>query len=79
MDKTYVSAAELAEKIPYHPKYINDSLKDKYLFEGVHYVRPFGGKRVLYIWEEVEKALFKTSIENSADVIPMMSGGVCHG
>jgi len=77
MIKTYMTAAQLAEVIPYHKKYINDSLKDTYLFEGVHYIRPFGGKRVLYIWEEVEKTIFTTSIENSSDVIPMMNGGAC--
>ena len=79
MLKTYMTATELSKVIPYHRKYINDSLKDKYLIEGKHYVRPFGGKRVLYIWEEVEKALFTTSEQNSADVIPMVNGGVCRG
>lgn len=79
MNKTYITAAKLSQLIPYHKKYINDSLKDKYLFEGTHYIRPFGGKRVLYIWEEVEKVLFKTSVENSDEFIPMMNGGACHG
>lgn len=79
MSKTYITAAELSRLIPYHKKYINDSLKDKYLLEGTHYVRPFGGKRVLYIWEEVEKALFSTSLENSGELIPMMNGGSCRG
>lgn len=79
MSKSYISAVELATKIPYHPKYINDKLKDRYLFEGKHYVRPFGGKRVLYIWEEVEKALFNTSVDSTDGAIPMMSGGVCRG
>ena len=79
MNKTYMTATQLSELIPYHPKYINDSLKDKYLLEGTHYVRPFGGKRVLYIWEEVEKALFQTSVKKNADVIPMMNGGACRG
>lgn len=79
MRKTYMTASELANVIPYHKKYINDSLKDKYLIEGTHYVRPFGGKRVLYIWEEVEKALFTTSEANNGDLIPMMNGGICRG
>ena len=79
MSRTYLTAVELSKKIPYHPKYINDSIKDRYFIEGTHYVRPFGKRRVLYIWEEVEKVLFATTASNVDDAIPMMSGGLCHG
>jgi hypothetical protein len=25
------------------------------LLEGIHYIRPFGGRKILYIWERIEK------------------------
>ena len=29
------------------------------LFEGVHYIRPFGGRKILYIWERVEESMLQ--------------------
>jgi len=29
-------------------------LKDSVLLEGIHYFRPFGGRKILFIWEAVE-------------------------
>lgn len=30
------------------------------LIEGVHYIRPFGGRKILYIWEQIEKDMRNT-------------------
>jgi hypothetical protein len=30
-------------------------MKDTVLLEGVHYFRPFGGRKILYIWERIER------------------------
>ena len=46
---------ELSERIKYEPRTIRDCLKDSVLLEGVHYIRPFGGRKILYIWEQIEK------------------------
>jgi hypothetical protein len=54
---TYLTAKELSERIKYRPTVINNILKDSVLIEGVHYVRPFGRRKVLYIWEAVEKSM----------------------
>lgn len=54
---TYLTAKELAERIKYKPTVINNLLKDSVLIEGVHYVRPFGRRKVLYVWEAVEQAM----------------------
>ena len=63
MDKqsgsTYLTARELAERIKYKPNVINNMLKDSVLLEGIHYVRPFGRRKVLYLWEAVELAMLK--------------------
>ena len=55
MSRTYLTTRELSERIKYEPRTIRDCLKDSVLLEGVHYIRPFGGRKILYIWEQIEK------------------------
>lgn len=54
MSKTYLTTEELSSKIKYDARTIRNRLKDSVLFEGVHYIRPFGGRKILYIWEKIE-------------------------
>ncbi len=54
MSLTYLTTAELSERIKYDPRTIRDCLKDSVLIEGVHYIRPFGGRKILYVWERIE-------------------------
>ena len=75
---TYITVKELGERLHYHPRYINSALKDKVLFEGKHYVRPFGGRKVLYIWEAIEEELKRYSALADTN-IPMSNGGRCRG
>lgn len=51
---TYLTTAELSERIKYDVRTIRDQLKDSVLLEGVHYFRPFGGRKILYLWEKIE-------------------------
>jgi len=51
----YLTTDELSERIKYDPRTIRTRLKDSVLLEGVHYIRPFGGRKILYIWEKIEK------------------------
>jgi len=78
MSQTYLTTDELAKRIKYDSRTIRERLKDSVLLEGVHYVRPFGGRKILYIWEQIEKDMALPSSENSL-VIPMANGGTCHG
>ena len=55
MASTYLTTSELAERIKYDVRTIRDRMKDSVLLEGVHYFRPFGGRKILYIWERIEK------------------------
>ncbi len=59
MSQTYLTTAELASKIKYDARTIRNRLKDSVLLEGVHYVRPFGGRKILYIWERIEEDMSK--------------------
>lgn len=77
MDATYLTTEELASRIRYDARTIREQLKDSVLLEGTHYLRPFGGRKILYIWEAIERDM-KLVPRRSAGV-PMAAGGVCHG
>jgi hypothetical protein len=74
---TYLTTDELANLIKYDVRTIRERLKDSVLLEGVHYIRPFGGRKILYIWETIQKDMGLHSAEALA--IPMANGGLCNG
>lgn len=57
MSYTYLTTEELATKIKYDVRTVRECLKDAVLFEGIHYIRPFGGRKILFLWEEVESEM----------------------
>lgn len=77
MSYTYLTTDALAARIHYEPTTIRSCLKDSVLFEGTHYIRPFGGRKILYIWENIERDM--TAASNTDLIsIPLASGGVCN-
>lgn len=64
MAQTYLTTQELSQMIKYDERTIRNQLKDSVLIEGIHYFRPFGGRKILYIWEQIEKDM-RTSIMGS--------------
>lgn len=75
MNQTYLTTEELAVRIKYGPRTIRDRLKDSVLLEGTHYFRPFGGRKILYIWEAIERDM---KLSASSIGIPMANGDICH-
>ena len=61
MNLTYITTKELAERIHYNERTIRNQLKDSVLIEGIHYIRPFGGRKILFVWERIEEDMTKTS------------------
>lgn len=61
MTQTYLTTEELSSLIKYDPRTIRDQLKDSVLMEGVHYFRPFGGRKILYIWEMIERDMLSAT------------------
>lgn len=59
MSQTYLTTEELSSRIKYDARTIRERLKDSVLLEGIHYFRPFGGRKILYIWEKVEEDMIK--------------------
>jgi hypothetical protein len=77
MSLTYLTTEELSGRIKHDPRTIRERLKDSVLLEGVHYIRPFGGRKILYLWERIEQDMAKAT--ESLLAIPMANGGVCNG
>jgi len=75
---TYLTTEQLATRIHYDVRTIRDRLKDSVLLEGIHYIRPFGGRKLLFIWEAIERDITNFSLGRSP-IIPMARGGVAHG
>ena len=76
--QTYLTTEQLATRIHYVVRTIRDRLKDSVLLEGVHYIRPFGGRKLLFIWEAIEKDITSFSM-GRGPLIPMANGGVARG
>ena len=76
MSYTYITTRDLAKRIHYHERTIRNCLKDTVLIEGVHYFHPFGGRKILFIWENIERDMNR--IADNDISIPMASGGTSH-
>jgi hypothetical protein len=79
LDQTYLTTAELSARIKYDVRTIRERLKDSVLLEHRHYFRPFGGRKILYIWEAIEQDMLESNAQRSIANIPMANGGLCHG
>lgn len=75
---TYLTTEELTERIKYDCRTIRQSLKDTVLLEGLHYIKPFGRRKILFLWEEVEKTMLTSARNEESLAIPMANGGVCY-
>lgn len=62
MNITYLTTGELSTRIKYDPRTIREQLKDSVLLEGIHYIRPFGGRKILYMWEVIEKDMIRPPV-----------------
>jgi hypothetical protein len=77
-DTTFLTTDELSARIKYDVRTIRERLKDSVLLEGVHYIRPFGGRKILFVWEAICRDMAAVSrIDRTG--IPLASGGVIHG
>lgn len=80
MASELLTTDELSARIKYDVRTIRERLKDSVLIEGVHYFRPFGGRKILYIWENIQRDMMVESQVRPVGMvgIPMANGGVLH-
>lgn len=81
MDTELLTTDELSARIKYDVRTIRERLKDSVLLEGIHYFRPFGGRKILYRWDAIQRDMTKASAVHSTVMsgIPMANGGMLHG
>ena len=79
-EKTYLTTDELSSRIKYDVRTIRERLKDSVLIEGIHYFRPFGGRKILFIWEHIQRDMTAVSLAQPIGMtaIPMANGRVLH-
>jgi len=73
-----LTTEELAARIKYDTRTIRERLKDSVLLEGTHYIRPFGGRKLLFLWEAIERDIGQASSTMQMP-IPMANGRVVRG
>jgi hypothetical protein len=78
MQSELLTTDELTARIKYDSRTIRERLKDSVLIEGVHYIRPFGGRKILYVWDRIAEDMAKPSSEGIVG-IPMANGGILRG
>jgi len=78
MATTFVTTEELSKLIKYDARTIRERLKDSVLLEGRHYIRPFGGRKILFLWEAIQSDMLAGE-RGDVCAIPMANGGVCRG
>jgi len=80
MKSELLTTDELSARIKYDKRTIREHLKDSVLLEGVHYFRPFGGRKILYVWETIERDMVASaqSKQGSMMGIPMANGRMLH-
>lgn len=73
-----LTTKELALRIKYDVRTIRERLKDSVLLEGIHNIRPFGGRKILVVWSAISRDIGKTSALPT-NSIPMANGGAFRG
>ena len=72
MAEQYMSIEQLSGRIPYRPQTIRNMISKGVFKRDVHYVKPGGRGRPVFIWSAVERWLRESGEPN---VIPLARGG----
>lgn len=81
METELLTTGELSARIKYDVRTIRERLMDSVLIEGTHYFRPFGGRKILFVWEAIRRDMMGSRVGKVRTKlgIPMANGGVLHG
>lgn len=75
MNLTYLTTEELSVRMKYEVTSIRTSLLGTVFIEGRHYIKPFGLRKILFIWEHIEEDMHQFSQARQ----PQANQGVCYG
>ena len=78
LDATYLTTEELSSRIKYDVRTIRERLMDSVLIEGTHYFRPFGGRKILFDWNVIQRDMRNMMPMRAKQSvgIPMAHGGM---
>jgi hypothetical protein len=76
---TYLTTDQLADRIHYTARTIRNELLDACLIEGKHYIRPFGRRKILFIWDTIESDMLSIAHDSLALVYQEPMEVVNHG
>ena len=76
---TYITTDQLSERIHYTARTIRNELLDACLIEGKHYIRPFGRRKILFIWEAIESDMLSIAHDSLAIAYDKPMEVVNHG
>ena len=71
---TCLDTKELARRTGYGERTIRNTLVDVVLISRVHYIRPFGRRKLLFLWENILRDMVRWQDRRVS--IPMANGGV---
>jgi len=75
----YLTTDQLSDRIHYTARTIRNELLDVCLIEGKHYIRPFGRRKILFIWEAIESEMLNTAHDSLALAYEQPMEAVNHG
>jgi hypothetical protein len=80
-EQTYLTTEELAARIKYDVRTIRERLMNSVLLEGEHYFRPFGGRKILFIWDAIKRDMMILASQPTPFTtgIPMANGRILPG
>jgi len=61
----YLTTEELSSRIKYEPRYIREQMKDRIFKKGIHYIQPFGGRKILFVWNRIETMMTNIKTETN--------------
>lgn len=81
MEDEFLTTEELSRRIKYDVRTIRERLIDSVLIEGIHYFRPFGGRKILYVWASIQRDMLQKGQNRNLvhTGIPMANGRTLHG
>jgi hypothetical protein len=65
-NQTYLTTEQLSDRIHYTARTIRNELLDACLIEGKHYIRPFGRRKILFIWNAIESDMLNIANDSLA-------------
>ena len=78
-DQTYLTTKQLSDRIHYTARTIRNELLDACLIEGKHYIRPFGRRKILFIWDAIESDMLNIAHDSLALAYQKPTEAINHG